>query len=310
MNIENRLTLKQLACLREVRRQGLNMSAAAAALHSSQPGVTRQIQEMEQALGVQLLIRRRNRVLAFSDAGNAILQAADRILAEVENIGAIAEDRRDAGAGLLTVATSHLHARYTLRSPVKTFIKRFPRVQLRLMQADADAVQDLVESRLADIGISSDIARPNPLLATLEGGEIRRSIILPKGHPLAALRKPTLKDLAKYPIVGYNARSRGGAIMDRAFGEKGLNPTYAVRAADSDVIVTYVEDGLGLAVVPSTAVAATNTRLHAKDASHLFPPSVTIVSARRNSHLRAYTVELIRLVAPGLSPADIRGAVG
>ncbi|HEX4329808.1 MAG TPA: LysR substrate-binding domain-containing protein [Burkholderiales bacterium] len=309
MNIENRLTLRQLACLREIRRQGLNMSAAAAALHTSQPGITRQIQEMEEAIGMQLLIRRRNRVLAFSDLGNAVLAIADRILDELENIRALVDDEQDEAAGFLTVATSHLHARYTLRDPVKNFTRRFPKVQLRLLQADADTVQELVLNKQAEIAVSSDFSRDHPLLTVLPGGEIRRSLIMPADHPLARGRRPTLRQLARYPIVGYNGRALGGALMEKAFSDAGLSPTFVVRAADADVIVTYVEDGLGLAIVPSVALPKASARIFSLDATYLFRPTSTIVSVRRNNHLRSFAVEFIRQVAPNWTAQGIRSAI-
>ena len=163
------VTLRQLRFLREIARQSLNISNAAAALHTSQPGVSRQVRLLERELGVDLLVRRKNRVLGFTDTGRAVLDVAQKLLSEAENIRLIAEDAREAGGGRLVVATSHLHARYTLRGTVKAFSRRHPEVELTLLQAEADAIFKLVESSEADIGISTEVAGRRPLLTLLQG---------------------------------------------------------------------------------------------------------------------------------------------
>jgi LysR family cys regulon transcriptional activator len=304
------MTLKQLRYLREISRQSLNISAAAAALHTSQPGVSRQIQDLERELGVGLLMRRKNRVLGFTDTGRAVLDVAERMLGEAENIRRITHELRNEASGPLTVATSHLHARYTLRAPVKKFTKRYPGVQLRLLQADVDDVPKLVETNEADIGISTDVVNEHPSLALLASGPILRSVIMPKGHPLADKKRLALADLARYPIVGYNPRSRGGQVIARAFRERSIEPRFVVSASDSDVIKTYVEEGLGIAIVPTLALVGSESKVHAVDATPLFPRSVTIVSLRRNTYLPRYLVDFIRMLVPGMDREAIQRAIG
>jgi LysR family cys regulon transcriptional activator len=304
------MTLKQLRYLREISRHALNMSAAAVALHTSQPGVSRQIQDLERELGVGLLMRRKNRVLGFTETGRAVLDVAERMLGEAENIHRITHEIRDEASGPLTLATSHLHARYTLRGPVKKFIRRYPGVQLRLLQADVDDVPKLVETNEADIGISTDVVNEHPSLVLMPSTPILRSVIMPKEHPLADKKRLTLADLARYPIVGYNPRSRGGQVIARAFQERGVEPRFVVSASDSDVIKTYVEEGLGIAIVPTLALAGSEAKVHAVDATHLFPRSATIVSLRRNMYLRRYLVDFLRMLVPGLDREAIQRAVG
>jgi LysR family cys regulon transcriptional activator len=207
------MTLQQIRYLREIERQALNISNAAAALHTSQPGVSRQIQLLEQELGVELLARRKNRVLGFTAAGKEILKAGQRMLNEAENIRLIAGEMRAEGKGRLTLATSHLHARYSLLGPVTAFTRRYPDVELNLLQADPDDIPALVEVGEADIGISTEVARRYPGLVALPAGTIRRSLIVPRGHPLSGRKRVALADIANYPIVGYSPRFRGGQII-------------------------------------------------------------------------------------------------
>ena len=304
------MTLQQLRCLREISRHGLSISAAAAALHTSQPGVSRQIQLLEQELGVELLVRRVNRILGLTEAGLSILAAAERMLNETENIALIAADARNEGAGRLVLATSHLHARYTLPVAVRVFAQRYPDVQLHLLQADSDDIQKLVESSNADIGISTEMADENPSLVVLPNVLIRRSLIMPLGHALSVKKRLTLGDLAAYPIVSYHSRSRGGQIIAQAFGDAGLTVRHVVSASDSDVIKAYVAEGLGIAIVPTMALEKVEeARLHAVDVTRLFPESKMTVSLRRGTHLRRYLTDLIELIVPQLDREHVERAM-
>ena len=304
------VTLRQLRFLREIARQSLNISNAAAALHTSQPGVSRQVRLLERELGVDLLVRRKNRVLGFTDTGRAVLGVAQKLLNEADNIRLIAEDARNEGGGRLVVATSHLHARYTLRGTVKAFSRRHPEVQLQLLQIEADNIFRMVETGEADIGISTELGGRRPLLTLLQGDVVRRSVIMPKGHPLARKRGLTLADIARYPIVGYSPRSRAGQIVGETFRRNGLALRYAVSANDADVIKTYVGEGLGIAIVPSLAIDKADARaIHTADATHLFPHSLMTVSLRRDTYLRRYLTDFVEMVAPAWSRKEIRRAM-
>lgn len=304
------MTLKQLRFLREIARQSLNISSAAAALHTSQPGVSRQIQLLEQELGVDLLTRRRNRVLGFTEPGRAILEVARRVLDEAENIRLIAEEARDEGGGRLTVATSHLHARYTLLAPIKAFSARHPQVRLHLLQADPDDIARLVETGEADIGVSTEVVEQHPTLVLLPGRAMGRSLIMPKGHSLANKKRLTLPELARYPIVGYDPRSRGGQMIAETFRNRGIEAHFVVSAHDSDVIKAYVAEGLGIAVVPTLALDKGADRdIHAVDVTHLFPKSVMTVSLRRDTYLRRYLTDFIQMIVPQLDREAVHRAM-
>ena len=303
------MTLKQLRFLREIARQSLNMSSAALALHTSQPGVSRQLQELERELGVELLVRRKNRVLALTEAGQAVLVSARRMLDEADNIRLVAEDLRNERGGRLALATSHLHARYTLLAPVKAFTERYPEVQLHLLQADPDDVPKLIEANEADVGISTDVAGAHPALVLMPSDVLRRSVIMPNGHPLARKKHITLADVANFPIVGYSPRSRGGQIIAKAFRDEGIEARFVVSASDSDVIKAYVEEGLGISIVPTLAVGSVPTKLQVLDATHLFPKSVTIISLRRDIYLRRYLTDFIQMLVPTLTREAIYRAM-
>jgi LysR family transcriptional regulator, cys regulon transcriptional activator len=298
------VTLKQLMFLREVARQALNMSKAAAALYTSQPGISRQIQLLEDELGVPLLVRRKNRTLGLTDIGRSILEASQRLLNEADNIKSMAaEARRDRGR--LAIVTTHLHARYTLLDPVCTFIGRYPDVELQLMEAEPDNIPRMLESNEADIGVSTEMQWSHPTLTLLSGETIKRSLIMVKGHPLGRKKHITLADISGYPLLGYNPKSRTGQIITDTFHAHGIRPHYLISVGDSDVIKAYVAKGLGIAVLPALALEAkVDTRLEARDVTNLFPKSTITISFRRNAYLRKYVIDFIRTVS-GLTKEQI-----
>jgi LysR family cys regulon transcriptional activator len=293
------MTLQQLRILREIARQSNNLSSAAAALHTSQPGVSRQVQLLERELGVQLLSRRKNRITGLTEPGRAVLAAAERALDETENIRRIAAEYGGEQGGRLTIATSHLHARYTLLSPIKTFALRHPGVRLQMRQADPDEILRLVAAGEADIGVSTEIETERPDLVLLPGAPVARSLIMPMGHPLAGKARVTLADIAAYPIVGYNPKQRGGQLTADTFRRKGLEPKLVVSAIDSDIIKAYVAEGVGISIIPTLALDPEVDRgLRVVDVTRLFPATVLMVSLRRDLYLRRYVPDFIRLVAP------------
>ena len=305
------MTLRQLRYLREIARQSLNISAAAAALHTSQPGVSRQIQLLEKELGLELLLRRRNRVHGYTPAGRAILEVAERLLNEADTIRHIAEDLKTDSGGRLSLATSHLHARYTLLRPLKAFATRYPDVRMHVLQADPDDISGLIASGEADIGVSTEVTGEHPGLILLPGTPIRRSVIMPPGHPLSRKSRITLADIAQYPLVGYHQHSRGGQIIAQAFGDRNIDIRYVVNASDTDVIKAYVAQGLGIAIVPSIAVDEdTDRNIAAADVTRLFPKSVMTVSLRRDTYPRRYLTDFIAMIVPQLGRENIYRALG
>jgi LysR family cys regulon transcriptional activator len=299
------VTLKQLMFLREIARQSLNMSKAAAALYTSQPGVSRQIQLLEEELAVPILVRRKNRTLGYTDAGKAILEAAQRLLNEADSIRAIAAQARG-DRGRLAVVTTHLHARYTLLDPVAAFAQRWPDVELHLMEAEPDNIPRLLEANEADLGVSTEVLPGHPALTCLRGGTMKRSLIMPRGHPLARRRQVKLADIARYPLLGYSPRSRTGQIVNEAFAAAGLTPRHLISVGDSDVVKAYVMKGLGIALLPALAWNEDAAGgIVARDVTALFPRSTLTLSFRRNAYLRPYAVDFIRRV-PGIPDEELK----
>ncbi len=301
------MKLSQLRCILEVHRHGNHISAAAEALHTSQPGVSKQIQMLEAEIGFPVFQRKRNRVTGLTEPGREVIEIAQRIMGDVENLRTLRDDYLDREKGTLTIATTHTYARYVLPRVIERFIKRYPDVHLGLQQGNPTQICEAVEAEQADIAVGTEAIRPCANLAMLPSVTISRSVIAKKGHPILRAKKLTLQEIARYPIIAHDrARSGRWKIME-AFRKEGIEPNVRFGAVDADVCKTYVEMGLGIAILATVAVDPVHDiNLRARDASHLFESSPTLVTMRRNTYLRSYVSHFIGLLAPELTPDVIR----
>jgi LysR family cys regulon transcriptional activator len=300
------MNLQQLRYSAEIARRGLNVSEAAIALHTSQPGVSRQVRALEEELGVEIFQRQGKRLVAVTDAGREILAGIDRALAAIAALKAIGEEHAHPGRGHLTVAVTHTQARYALPKVVTAFKKRFPDVRLKLLQGSPHQLAKLVIGGEADLAIATEALADYPGLVSIPGYQWHHVIVVPKGHAIAKVRPLTLEAVAKYPVVTYDPSFTGRSAIDRAFEQRGLAPEIALTALDSDVIKSYVALGLGVGIVSSMAVArAKEEGLVALEAAHLFPTQVTRLAFKRGAHLRGFMVEFVRLFSPHTSAESL-----
>jgi LysR family cys regulon transcriptional activator len=304
------MKLSQLRVVLEVHRRGNHISAAAEALHTSQPGISKQIALLESEIGFPVFERRRNRVTGLTEPGREVIEIARRILNDVENLRTIRDDYLEREEGALTIATTHTYARYVLPKVVSRFLARYPGVRLGLQQGNPTQICEAVEAGEADIAVGTETMRPFPSLVMLPCIPIKRSVIAQRGHPILRAKKLTLEEIARYPIIAHDrARSGRWKVMD-AFQKHGIEPNVTFGAVDADVGKSYVELGLGIAILATVAVDPRHDRdLGARDASHLFEASTSYVSLRRNTYLRRYVGDFIALLAPELTPEVVRKAL-
>jgi LysR family transcriptional regulator, cys regulon transcriptional activator len=304
------MKLQQLRYLREISRRGLNLSEAAQALHTSQPGISKQIRQLEDELRVQILVRHGKRVVAVTEPGKLILGIAERMLKDAENLRQVANDFSSEDAGALVIATTHTQARYALPPVVGRFTQRYPRVRLSLHQGSPQHIAELVTSGAADIAIVTEAAELYAGLVLLPCSRWNRCVITPLKHPLLRERRLTLEAVARYPIITYDFALSGDSPIRRAFENKGLTPNVVLTAIDADVIKAYVEMGLGIGILAKMAFdPARDLGLRLIDASHLFEPSMTRIGIRPNAYLRGYVYEFIELFAPHLKRAVVEATL-
>lgn len=304
------MNLQQLRAVRETSHRQFNLTVVAEALHTTQPAISRQIRELEDELGVEIFTRRGKRLIGHTAAGAEIVAIVERLLQEQANLRTAAEDFRQRDEGELVVATTHTQARYALPRVIARFRKKFPRVKLAFHQAEPQRIVDAVRSGEADVGIATEsLARATDLLS-FPCYTWSHVVVVPARHPLAHQQRPTLEDLARYPIVTYEVTFTGRPNIDTAFERAGLQPDVVLTALDSDVIKTYVREGLGIGIIAAMAFDAKSDRgLRALDAAHLFASNVTRLAIRRGVALRSYCYDFIELFAPTLTRATIEQAL-
>jgi LysR family cys regulon transcriptional activator len=304
------MKLQQLRYLQEVSRQGLNVSAAAEALFTSQPGISKQIRLLEDELGVEVFVRSGKRVTGVTPPGRIILEIAERMLRDADNLKQAGQEFSNKAVGSLSIATTHTQARYALPEVVRAFIRRYPLVRLSLHQGNPTQVAQMVINGEADIAIATESIDRYKELVTLPCHQWNRSVIVPPGHPLLEQPPLSLHAIAQYPLITYDFAFAGRSKINKAFEARGLTPNIVLTALDSDVIKTYVELGLGVGVVARMAFdPERDTRLREMDASHLFDFSITKIGLRRGVYLRGYEYDFIELFAPHISRKTVEAAV-
>jgi LysR family cys regulon transcriptional activator len=302
------MKLQQLKYLLAIADNGLNITAAAEKLYTSQPGVSKQLKLLEEELGMQLFVRKGKSLDGVTAAGEQVIQRARNILQEVDNIRSLASDYVEQEEGALSIATTHTQARYVLPEIIREFRQRFPRVGLNLHQGTSEQIADMVAANDIDFAIATGSKSLFADLALVPSYRWDRSIIVPKDHELARLdRKITLEDLAAHPLVTYVFSFGGQSSLKRAFAEKGLEPDVVFTARDADVIKTYVRMGLGVGIVASMASDCADRKdLVALPAEGLFPRSTTWIGFRRDAVLRRYMTEFLKLFAPHLNDRQLQ----
>lgn len=305
------MNFQQLRSIREATRRGYNLTEVANALFTSQPGVSRQIRELEEELGVEIFERNGKRLTGLTSPGKDILRIIDRLLLEAENLQQAGQEYSGVKRGTLTIATTHTQARYVLPKVVQSFRTAFPDVRIALQQSSPEHIAEWVLSGKADIGIATEGLSQFDELLSFPCYQWHHEVVVPEGHPLLVSGPLTLAQLAGYPIITYDLGFTGRSHIDDAFREAGIATDIVLTAMDSDVIQQYVALGMGVGIVASMAVEqGRHAGLKPVEASHLFAPNVTRLAVRRAAYLRSYTVDFILQFAPTLTREDIDSALG
>jgi LysR family cys regulon transcriptional activator len=296
------MNLQQLKYVCAVVDHGLNVSDAAEALFTSQPGISKQIRQFEDELGLTIFVRQGKRLAALTPAGQIVIATARRALREIANLKRVADEFRGEDAGTLSIATTHTQARYVLPTVLREFANRYPKVKVVLHQGNPVQVAEQTARGEVDIGIATESLSDYPELVTLPCYEWNRVVLVQKRHPLTKMKPLTLESLAKFPIITYDFSFTGRSAINAAFAAKHLEPNVVLTALDSDVIKSYVSLGLGVGLISSVAFDPAKDRgLAMLPADHLFPVQTTRLAFRKGAWLRGYTVEFIRLFVPHLT---------
>ena len=296
------MNFQQLRSVREAVRCGFNLTEVSKVLHTSQPGVSRQIRELEEELGIDLFVRAGKRLTSLTEVGVLIVPIVERMLNDAENLKRAGEEFTQQANGRLSIAATHTQARYALPSAVRDFRQRYPHVTLNLHQGSPKEVAQMLISGEADIGIATEALTQYDTLVALPCYRWTHSVMVPPGHPLLDGQPLTLERLSQFPIITYGPGYTGRLHIDEAFEAAGLSFNLVLTAMDADVIKTYVELGLGVGIIASIAFDEDRDRsLRALDARHLFAVNLTKLAVRRGSFLRSYIYDFIETFASPLT---------
>ncbi|GAA3531096.1 HTH-type transcriptional regulator CysB [Zobellella aerophila] len=304
------MKLQQLRYIVEVANHSLNVSATAESLFTSQPGISKQVRMLEDELGIQVFERSGKHLTQITPAGQDIIRIASEILGKVESIKAVASQHTHPDQGTLNISTTHTQARYALPDVIKGFIARYPKVSLHMHQGTPVQISESVAKGTSDFAIATEALHLYQDLIMLPCYHWNRCILVPREHPLAVISKPTIADIAKYPLVTYVFGFTGRSELDTAFSRAGYEPKVVFTATDADVIKTYVRLGVGIGVLASMAVdPAQDHDLVALDASHLFASSTTKIGFRKGTFLRSYMYDFMERFAPHLTRERVDRAI-
>jgi len=297
--------IHQLRYFVSIVDNGFNISRAASAMHTSQPGISKQIRALENELGVELLVRRRTRVAGVTGSGKSVLSVARRMLRDAESLIQVRTSQSES-FGHLVIATTHIYSRHVLLDVVIRFRNRYPDVHVVLLEGTPQEIAEMVDDGRADIGIGAEPPELYPNLLLLPGFELPRSVFAHVDHALLQEKKLSMRSLSRFPIVSLDLRHIGGATVVRAFEAAGFKPNIVLRAYDADVVKAYVARGVGVAVLPSIIYEPARDRdIRTIDAKGLFAPTIARIEISRENQLKPYVLDFITMLSPKLTRATV-----
>jgi len=301
------MKLQQLRCILEVVQNDFNISKAANSLHTSQPGVSKQIQLLEDEVGVQIFQRNGKRLTGLTEPGQQVFDSISEIIREEKNIKRVSEEYEKKDTGNFTIATTHTQARYKLPNVVEEFVKKYPKINLNIHQGNPSQVTEQIVNGDADVGIATESIGLHDKIFCIPCYSWNRIIVMPKSHPLNEEKIITLEHLATYPLITYDYAFTGSTIVSKVFKESNLKPNMMLTAIDADVIKTYVNLNLGIGLIAEMAFdSSKDIDLVSRDVSHLFPLSTTYLGIRKDTFIRASTFDFIKMFTPQMSEHELR----
>ena len=301
------MKLQQLRCIYEVVQNQFNISRAAESIHTSQPGVSKQIQLLEEEIGVQLFQRNGKRLSGLSEPGIRVYESIVEIMREVKNIKNVSDEYERKDSGSFTIATTHTQARYKLPVVVESFVKKYPKINLNIHQGDPAQVTAQILNGEADVGIATESISLSDKIFCIPCYSWNRCLVMPKDHPLLMVEDITLNHLATYPMITYDYAFTGSTIVSKVFKEANIKPNIMLTAIDADVIKTYVGLNLGVGLIAEMAFDENKDKnLVSRDVSHLFPTSTTYIGIRQDTFIRGFTFDFIKMFTPHMEENELK----
>ncbi|MDK4649734.1 LysR substrate-binding domain-containing protein [Kingella kingae] len=297
------MKLQQLRYAVEVYRRNLNVSDAADALFTSQPGVSKQIRLLEDELGVSIFIRSGKRIVAVTPAGLAVLEAAEQMLRLAQNIKNIGHEFTDTHSGALTIAATHHWAHYQLPRMMPDFMQHYPDVRLILRQGSPSELTEMVRNGDVDLAVGADIPSGAGDLKFLPCGTWCYALCVPNQHDLTKQPALSLGDVLRYPLLTYDFTWHTGSAASRALAKTAhATVQAALQSDDAEILKQYVRLGLGVALLDKSAYDINrDADLTLLDIGHCFEPSHYQIALHKDILMRNYLYDFIALLHSDLT---------
>jgi LysR family cys regulon transcriptional activator len=262
-----------------------------------QSAVSQHLARLESELGTQIFVRKGKRLIALTAAGEEVLKYARQALSIRENILAVGRDHVEESSGVLRLGTTHTQARYVLPKVIRAFRQRFPAVSLQIHQGTPQQLVEMVLTDRVDLSICTEELGEHSSLNAIPCYRWNRSLIAPKGHPVLEQKPLSLESICRYPLITYTFGFTGAYHIQTTIARAGLRPNVVLTAADTDVIKTYVREGLGIGLIASMGYSPEQDQdLEARDLSHMLPWETTWVAYHKDKYLRRYQQIFIDLM--------------
>jgi LysR family transcriptional regulator, cys regulon transcriptional activator len=283
------MELRQLRSLVALVDSGFSVTRAAQGLHLVQPAVSQHLRLLEDELGTPLFVRQGKRLVGLTEAGAQVLRYARDTLSDAANIQAVGRDHVEESRGVLRIGTTHTQARYVLPPVLRTFNAAYPDVEVQIHQGTPAQLVEMALTDRIDLAICTEAIGEHPDLASSPAYRWNRCLIAPHGHPVLARRPITLGVLCEYPMITYVFGFTGRGSLSSSFAKVGLQPKVVLSAADTDVIKTYVREGMGIGIIADLAFQpSVDADLDRRDLSHLFPWEITRIAYPKKKYVRRF----------------------
>lgn len=308
------ISLKQLHYLIAVVDCRFNISHAAEKLFISQPGISKQIKLLEEELDCRIFQRNGKSLQGLTEKGQEIIEQSRIILAEHDNLLALAKTSPQAQNQALTIATTTTQAAYVLPDIIKQFHKKHQNIRHNIINATIDQLVDIAENREADCiilsGINERLKRqwfPNMLM--IPCFEWYQHLVCLKTSPLAKKKTLLAADLAHHAIITYPASKQQADSVTTLLAENHPQTNVFATASDPRTIKNYVASGMGVGIIAPMAYDEENDLdLVSISLKNLLPKCTTIIAVERHKLLTPHIFDFIKLYAPHLRVSDIEKA--
>jgi DNA-binding transcriptional LysR family regulator len=231
-----------------------SISRAAEELFVTQPAVSKQIKALEEELGSRLFDRLGKKV-HLTRAGEALYEHVVKILRSVDEAKAAVKGLSGECSGELVIGTSDHISLHRLPDVLKSYIAAYPKVDLKLRCHRSETILEMAGRNLVDLGVITLPMVTRNLVSKVIWRD-PMSLVFPRKHPLALLKKIRLRDVAKYVLILPETGTATRKTIDDAFSKRKLVPDIGMEVAYIETIKGLVKVGLGVSILPDKAVEA------------------------------------------------------